>query len=76
VLDMQATIAVQDPATRGGAVVLDDGVELTFAPAVVDPRLRALRPGQRVRILLDGDVGARVVAWLTLATFDLTGAPS
>jgi hypothetical protein len=73
---MQATIAFQDPATRGGSVVLDDGVELAFAPAVVDPRLRILRPGQRVRVLLEGDVGARMVTWLTLATFDLTGAPS
>ena len=57
-------------------MVLDDGVELPFAPDVVDPRLRVLRPGQRVRIHLEGEVGARVITWLTLATFDLTGAPS
>lgn len=73
---MQATVSSQDPVTRGGSVVLDDGVELSFTPDVVDPRLRVLRPGQRVRIRLEGEVGARVIAWLTLATFDLTGAPS
>lgn len=73
---MQATISSQDPATRGGSVLLDDGVELAFSPDVVDPRLRVLRPGQRVRIQLEGDIGARVITWLTLATFDLTGAPS
>jgi len=73
---MQATISSQDPATRRGKVVLDDGVELPFGPDVVDPRLRVLRPGQRVRIHLEGELGARVITWLTLATFDLTGAPS
>jgi len=72
---VQATIAFQDRATRGGSIVLDDGVELAFAPAAVDPRLRALRPGQRVRIHVDGAVGARVVTWVTLATFDETNAP-
>ena len=73
---MQATISSQDPATRGGSVLLDDGVELAFSPDVVDPRLRVLRPGQRVRIQLEGHVGTRVITWLTLATFDVTGAPS
>ena len=73
---MQATVSSHDPATRGGSVVLDDGVELTFAPDVVDPRLRMLRQGQRVRVRVEGEVGARVITWLTLATFDATGSPS
>ncbi len=74
-MGVQATIASQNPTTRAGSIVLDDGVELAFAAAVVDPRLRALRPGQRVRILLTGPPGSRVVTWVTLATFDATGAP-
>ena len=73
---VQATISSQNPDTRGGSVLLDDGVELIFAPDVVDPRLRVLRPGQRVRIHVEGEPGARVITWLTLATFDPTGSPS
>jgi 2-phospho-L-lactate guanylyltransferase len=48
---MQATVMRYDAATRSGAVVLDDGTELTFpAEALAGTGLRLLRPGQRVRV--------------------------
>lgn len=72
---MQATIAAHDPHTRGGSVVLDNGVRLDFGGAAVDPRLRLLRPGQRVRVQVKGTAGSLVVTWLTLSTFDAAGAP-
>jgi cold shock CspA family protein len=40
-----------DPATGGGACVLDDGVELSVLPGALDGSgLRHLRPGQRVTV--------------------------
>lgn len=52
---MQATVSAYDPATRSGAVLLDDGVELPFASGALDGTgLRLLRPGQRVRVELTG----------------------
>ncbi|MGZ4460250.1 MAG: hypothetical protein ACXVEU_11995 [Nocardioidaceae bacterium] len=53
---MQATVATYHPETRGGSVLLDDGVEVPFpAEALVGSRLRLLRPGQRVRVETAGD---------------------
>lgn len=59
---MQATVSSFDETTRGGRVVRDDGVELTFtAEALTGTRLRLLRPGQRVRVDLSADEVPRVV---------------
>jgi len=66
---MQGTVRSYDAATRSGTVFLDDGTVLGFGPAALDGSpLRLLRPGQRVRLGLDG---AGAVAALTLATFPL-----
>jgi len=48
---MQATVSTFDDSTRGGRVLLDNGVELTFTGAALEgSRLRLLRTGQRVRL--------------------------
>ena len=53
---MQGTVSAFDATTRSGRVLLDDGVELAFpAEALAGTGLRLLRPGQRVRLTLDGD---------------------
>jgi 2-phospho-L-lactate guanylyltransferase len=53
---MQATVSVFDPATRSGAVLLDDGVQLRFdAAALQNSGLRLLRRGQRVRLDTSGE---------------------
>jgi 2-phospho-L-lactate guanylyltransferase len=55
---MQATVSRFDDVTHGGAVLLDDGLELDFSgDALAGTGLRLLRPGQRVRISTSG-VGA------------------
>ena len=52
---MQATVSRFDPGTGEGALLLDDGRELTFEPgALAGTGLRLLRPGQRVRVDLAG----------------------
>jgi 2-phospho-L-lactate guanylyltransferase len=52
---MQATVSSFDPLTRAGAVLLDDGVMLSFgADALAGSGLRLLRPGQRVRLETTG----------------------
>jgi 2-phospho-L-lactate guanylyltransferase len=64
--DVQATVRTYDAATRSGSVLLDDGVEIPYDAEAFDAGgLRLLRPGQRVRLDLDGE---RVVR-LTLHTF-------
>jgi 2-phospho-L-lactate/phosphoenolpyruvate guanylyltransferase len=66
---VQATVRSFDPTTRSGTVLLDDGVELTYdRPAFDAGGVRLLRVGQRVRIELAGDAGARRVTFLTVAT--------
>lgn len=66
---MQATVSRYDDVTHGGAVLLDDGVELPFAAdALRGSGLRLLRPGQRVRITLAGDAGKRHVDRLQIIT--------
>ncbi|MDT7843584.1 hypothetical protein [Streptomyces justiciae] len=63
---MQATAYTYDAETRTGSVLLDDGNPVPFdAPAFDAGGLRLLRPGQRVRIELDGDK----VTLVTLQTF-------
>ena len=66
---MQATVSGFDPRTSSGTVLLDDGVELSFAePAMRGSGLRLLRPGQRVRIEVSGDDGALVVRRIQVIT--------
>lgn len=53
---MQGTVSRYDPDTAAGAVLLDDGRELTFdADALRGTGLRLLRPGQRVRLETSGE---------------------
>ncbi|EST39213.1 cold shock protein [Streptomycetaceae bacterium MP113-05] len=53
---MQATSYTYDPGTRSGSVLLDDGTPLPFDAAAFDAGgLRLLRPGQRVRIEVEGE---------------------
>ncbi|MFZ0161460.1 MAG: hypothetical protein WAL50_20710 [Kineosporiaceae bacterium] len=60
---MQATVHRFDPATGAGSVVTDTGTVLPFTPqAFAASRLRQLRPGQRLTVLVEGD-GAG--AWVT-----------
>jgi hypothetical protein len=66
---VQATVSAFDPATRGGRVLLDDGVELTFtAEALAGTRLRLLRSGQRVRLTTEGEPGNVRVVGLQILT--------
>ncbi|MEU6079770.1 hypothetical protein [Streptomyces sp. NPDC047108] len=66
---MQATAFTYDSETRSGSVLLDDGTPLPFDAAAFDAGgLRLLRPGQRVRIEVDGDGGDRRIALVTLQT--------
>jgi hypothetical protein len=66
---VQATVRAYDPEIRAGSVLLDDGLELPFDATAVASTLRHLRPGQRVRIAVEGAGRHRRVAALTLATF-------
>ncbi len=66
---MQGTVSAFDAHTRGGRVLLDDGVELTFASeALKGSRLRFLRPGQRVRLETTGAGAAMRVQRLQILT--------
>ncbi len=68
-LAMQATSYTYDPGTRCGSVLLDDGTPLPFDAAAFDAGgLRLLRPGQRVRIELEGEAEARRITLVTLQT--------
>ena len=49
-----ATVATWDPTTRSGTLLGDDGARLAFPGAALDPAVRLLRSGQRVRVELDG----------------------
>ncbi|MCD7444137.1 hypothetical protein [Streptomyces lincolnensis] len=63
---MQATAYTYDPDTHTGQVLLDDGTPMPFdAPAFEAGGLRLLRPGQRVRIEMEGTK----VTLVTLQTF-------
>lgn len=66
---MQATAYTYDPDTRTGSVLLDDGTPLPFGTAAFDAgALRLLRPGQRVRIEVEGEGDARQIVLVTLQT--------
>jgi hypothetical protein len=53
---VQATVSDYDPRTRSGAVLLDDGVRLPFgSDALAGTRLRFLRRGQRVQVVVEAD---------------------
>ncbi|MGP3986369.1 hypothetical protein [Streptomyces sp. 3N207] len=66
---MQATAYTYDPESRSGSVLLDDGTPLPFeSPAFDAGGLRLLRPGQRVRIELEGEAEARRITLVTLQT--------
>ncbi len=66
---MQATSYTYDPETRTGSVLLDDGTPLPFDAAAFDAGgLRLLRPGQRLRIEVEGDGEERRVTFVTLQT--------
>lgn len=66
---MQATVSAFDPENRTGAVLLDDGVELTFSADALDGSgLRLLRPGQRVRLQVSGDPAAPWIERLQVVT--------
>lgn len=67
---MQATAYTYDPDTRAGSVLLDDGTPLPFDAAAFEAGgLRLLRPGQRVRIDVEGEGEGRRVVLVTLQTF-------
>ncbi|RAJ63435.1 2-phospho-L-lactate guanylyltransferase [Streptomyces sp. Amel2xB2] len=66
---MQATSYTFDAETREGSVLLDDGTPLPFDAAAFDAGgLRLLRPGQRVRIEVEGSGEERRVIFVTLQT--------
>ena len=55
---MQATAYTYDSETRSGSVLLDDGTPVPFDASAFDAGgLRLLRPGQRVRIEVEGTDG-------------------
>ncbi|MYW00985.1 hypothetical protein [Streptomyces sp. SID3343] len=63
---MQGTVYSFETDSREGVVLLDDGSPVPFDAAAFDAGgLRFLRPGQRVRMRMDGDR----VSLVTLHTF-------
>ncbi|MCX4670266.1 hypothetical protein OG453_26845 [Streptomyces sp. NBC_01381] len=67
---MQATAYTYDPETHSGSVLLDDGTPVPFDPPAFDAGgLRLLRPGQRVRIEVEGEGEQRRITLVTLQTF-------
>ncbi|MGW0733408.1 hypothetical protein [Streptomyces sp. NPDC002851] len=66
---MQATAYTYDPDTRSGSVLLDDGTPVPFDAAAFDAGgLLLLRPGQRVRIEVEGEGEDRRITLVTLQT--------
>lgn len=66
---MQATAYTYDAGTRSGSVLLDDGTPLPFDAAAFDAGgLRLLRPGQRVRIEVQGAEDSPRITLVTLQT--------
>ncbi|MFF4212849.1 hypothetical protein ACFYZE_26535 [Streptomyces sp. NPDC001796] len=67
---MQATAYTYDPDSRTGQVLLDDGTPVPFDAAAFDAGgLRLLRPGQRVRVDMEGEGEGRRITLVTLHTF-------
>lgn len=66
---MQGTVHTFDDATGSGTVLLDDGSALPFSgSAFAASGLRMLRPGQRVRLTVEGEGDDRTVVFLTIVT--------
>ncbi|MFJ4979641.1 hypothetical protein ACIP6X_30645 [Streptomyces coeruleorubidus] len=66
---MQATAYTYDPESRSGQVLLDDGTPVPFDAAAFDAGgLRLLRPGQRVRIEVEGVKEDLRITLVTLQT--------
>ncbi|MGW0660368.1 cold-shock protein [Streptodolium elevatio] len=66
---MQGTVHTFDAATRSGTVLLDDGSALPYPASAFDASgLRLLRPGQRVRLKVEGEGPKRTAVFLTIAT--------
>ncbi|MGW0611772.1 hypothetical protein [Streptomyces sp. NPDC002788] len=66
---MQATAYTYDPDSRSGQVLLDDGTPVPFDAAAFDAGgLRLLRPGQRVRIEVEGPKDDFRITLVTLQT--------
>ncbi|AWW37355.1 MULTISPECIES: hypothetical protein [Streptomyces] len=66
---MQATAYTYDAGTRSGQVLLDDGTPVSFDAAAFDAGgLRLLRPGQRVRIEVEGSGDSLRITLVTLQT--------
>lgn len=68
-MSTQATVRSWDGAS--GTVVRDDGTELPVPAGALDPAVRLLRPGQRVR----AEVADGVVVRLTLVGLPFTEPP-
>ncbi|GHK04627.1 hypothetical protein ACWEWI_17185 [Streptomyces sp. NPDC003753] len=67
---MQATAYTYDPDSHTGQVLLDDGTPVPFDAAAFDAGgLRLLRPGQRVRVEMEGEGEGRRITLVTLHTF-------
>lgn len=66
---MQATAYTYDATTRTGSVLLDDGTPSPSTPPPSTPHgLRLLRPGQRVRIEVEGPKDGPRITLVTLQT--------
>ncbi|MGW1540979.1 hypothetical protein ACWCPM_12210 [Streptomyces sp. NPDC002309] len=66
---MHATAYTYDAATRSGQVLLDDGTPVPFDAAAFDAGgLRLLRPGQRVRLEVEGPKERPRITLVTLQT--------
>jgi len=66
---MQATAYTYDAGTRSGSVLLDDGTPVPFGAEAFDAGgLRLLRPGQRVRIEVEGAKDSPRITLVTLQT--------
>jgi cold shock CspA family protein len=67
----QGTIKDYDDASRTGALLMDDKLEITIDPgSISDPAMRTLRLGQRVKFEIVEDGGAQVARELRLVTFE------
>jgi len=65
----QGTIQSFDPATRTGALLDDDLVELPFSGRAMQASgLRELRIGQRVRFTVTGDADQREIVTLNIVS--------
>jgi hypothetical protein len=69
---VQATVHRFDPATGSGSVLTDTGVVLPFGPkAFAASRLRLLRSGQRLTVVVTGEGARAVVTTMRLETVGL-----